>query len=60
VGSSKRVPVGRTQVIGADKALKDFKTLIENLRAFQKMGKKDHKSLQKAMKGLRVSTSTKG
>ena len=56
--------IGRTRVSGADKTLKDFRTLVRTLQRLQQEHghKGGHKALQQAYKGVRkqVSATVKG
>ena len=56
--------IGRTRVSGADKTLKDFRTLVRTLQRLQQEHghRGGHKALQQAYKGVRkqVSATVKG
>lgn len=54
IGSSKRIPIGKTNVIGAQKVLRDIRDLF---RALQKLQKSGNKNLQKEAKRLASSVN---
>lgn len=41
IGSSKRIPIGKTNVIGAQKVLRDIRDLFRTLQKLHKSGKKN-------------------
>jgi len=43
IGSSKKIPIGKTDVIGAQRVLRDIRELFRNLQKLQKSGRESFK-----------------